>query len=114
MPNTAGVYLLGTNGHVKAHSHENFETACEIEEDVVMHPFAYRTHAHKLGLVNSGYVVKTDKKSAKQTWTEIGRRSPQLPQMFYPASNNVEIKKGDIVAARCTMNNNLDHVVRIG
>lgn len=28
---------------------EAFETACRIEQDIVMHPFAFRTHAHKLG-----------------------------------------------------------------
>ncbi len=58
-----------------------------------MIPFAYRTHAHKLGKVISGYVIKNDE-SGNQKWTEIGRRSPLLPQMFYPTSNNVTIKKG--------------------
>ena len=28
---------------------EYMETACEINEDVVMHPFAFRTHAHTHG-----------------------------------------------------------------
>jgi len=79
-----------------------------------MHPFAFRTHAHKLGVVNSGYVIKTDPETGEQSWEEIGRRSPQLPQMFYPATNKIEAKKGDILAARCTMNNNLDHRVSIG
>jgi hypothetical protein len=34
--------------------------------------------------------------------------------MFYPATNQVPIKKGDIIAARCTMENHLDHNVYIG
>ena len=79
-----------------------------------MHPFAYRTHAHKLGVVKSGYVVKTSQDNSEE-WTEIGRRSPQLPQMFFPVSNKeLEVKKGDVLAARCTMRNNRDHIVSIG
>jgi peptidylglycine monooxygenase len=85
-----------------------------MRENVEMHPFAYRTHAHKLGVVNSGYVVKTNPSTGEQTWTELGRRSPQLPQMFFPASNTVAIGKGDVLAARCTMNNFRDHTVRVG
>ena len=68
-----------------------------------------------MGLVNSGYVVKTDPLTSEQEWIEIGRRSPQLPQMFYPATNkNVKINKGDILAARCTMYNFRDHKVSVG
>lgn len=28
------------------------ETACELREDIVMHPFAFRTHAHTHGKLN--------------------------------------------------------------
>jgi peptidylglycine monooxygenase len=93
---------------------EYFEAACEMQENVEVHPFAYRTHTHKLGVVNSGYVVKTDESTGRQEWIEIGRRSPQLPQMFFPASNKVTINKGDVLAARCTMKNFRDHTVRVG
>jgi hypothetical protein len=31
---------------------EAFEVACEIEQDIVMHPFAFRTHAHRLGKIS--------------------------------------------------------------
>ena len=69
-----------------------------------------------MGIVNSGYLVRNDPivGDAEQTWTEIGRRSPQLPQMFYPVSTNITIKQGDIVAARCTIHNTKDHIVQIG
>lgn len=99
-----------------------------------MHPFAFRTHAHKLGeniflvlrfrlvdvrtrsifrgLVNSGYRVRGH--ADEQQWTEIGRRSPQLPQMFYPTETDVTIKSGDFVAAVCTMFNFHSRTVRIG
>jgi len=109
----AGVYLLETGGSIKSRTIDIFEAACEMHEDVAIHPFAYRTHAHKLGVVNSGYVIKTDA-SGEQHWTEIGRRSPQLPQMFFPASNNVTVERGDILAARCTMENLKTRTVRIG
>jgi len=112
MPKTAGVLLLETGGAMSPRSLEVFEVACQIEQDIVMHPFAFRTHAHKLGLVNSGYRVRGE--NDDQEWTEIGRRSPQLPQMFYPTANDVTIKQGDYIAAMCTMFNSQSHIVRIG
>jgi peptidylglycine monooxygenase len=97
---------------------EYFEVACEMAEDKVIYPFAFRTHTHKLGLVNSGYRVTTismpDINNEEQIWSEIGRRSPQLPQMFYPVMEPVPIKYGDIIAARCTMKNPTEHNVYIG
>lgn len=112
----AGVYFLVTGGYVNANSKQNFESACEMTEDVEIVPFAYRTHTHKLGKVNSGYLVRNDPivGDKDQTWKEIGRRSPQLPQMFYPVSNKMTIGKGDILAARCTIENTRNHDVRIG
>ncbi|CAF2953818.1 unnamed protein product [Rotaria sp. Silwood2] len=91
---------------------EVFEVACKIRQDIEMHPFAFRTHAHKLGLVNSGYRVRG--KNDDQEWTEIGRRSPQLPQMFYPVQKDITIQQGDYVAAACTMYNTNSHIVEIG
>ncbi|CAF0874637.1 unnamed protein product [Rotaria sp. Silwood1] len=108
----AGVFILLTSGYIEPNTEEVFEVACEIEQDIVIHPFAFRTHAHKLGLVNSGYRVRGE--GDNQEWTEIGRRSPQLPQMFYPTQSDVPIKQGDYVAAACTMFNYQSHAVRIG
>ena len=49
----------------------------------------------------SGWKVTGDSE-----WTLIGKRSPQLAQMFYPVDNqDVTLGKGDIIAARCTMVN---------
>lgn len=64
------------------------------------------------GLVNSGYRVRGEYDD--QEWTEIGRRSPQLPQMFYPTGSDMTIKRGDYVAAACTMFNSQSHIVSIG
>jgi len=48
-PKRAGVYLMGTDGEIPAHSTTYMETACTYNDPVVMHPFAYRTHAHTHG-----------------------------------------------------------------
>lgn len=105
----AGVILLGTAGQVQKNSIVYMESACAINEDKVIHPFAYRVHTHKLGKVVSGYVVKPN-----DQWIQLGKRDPLTPQMFYPVDNKVPIEKGDILAARCTMKNYLDHDVYIG
>ncbi|KAK7116024.1 probable peptidylglycine alpha-hydroxylating monooxygenase 1 isoform X2 [Littorina saxatilis] len=107
---TAGVYLMDTGGTIPAHSIEYMETACPFREPTLeIHPFAYRTHSHALGRVISGYRVRDGQ------WTEIGRMNPQNPQMFYNVTTpGITVKKGDILAARCTMENNLDHDVSIG
>ena len=52
----------------------------------------------------SGKVISGWKVSEGSEWTLIGKKSPQLPQMFYPVEDKeLTIKKGDIIAARCTM-----------
>lgn len=105
----AGVYLMGTSGKIDPHTVTYMETACDYNLSFDVHPFAFRTHAHTLGKVTSGYRIRNGE------WTEIGRQSPQKPQMFYNATTQgMVIKKGDTLAARCTMKNDLDHVVRIG
>lgn len=109
MSKRAGILLMLTGGKLPRRSQENFETACVIDENVELHPFAFRTHAHKHSKVISGYRIR-DKK-----WTLIGKKDPQLPQMFYPTDTpNLTVKKGDIVAARCTMKNDEDRDIYIG
>lgn len=49
MPRLAGVYLLGTAGEIQPNSLESMETACYMNEDKILHPFAFRTHTHELG-----------------------------------------------------------------
>ena len=101
---------MATGGVIPEHSVEHMETACAIDEPLEIHPFAFRTHAHKLGRVVSGFLI-----SPERHWTLIGRHNPQKPQMFYPVkSKDMVIHQNDVVAARCTMNNNLSHPVRIG
>lgn len=108
-PKRAGVFLMGTGGVIPAHSTVYMETACAYNEPMELHPFAFRGHAHAHGEVVSGYVVHEGK------WKEIGRVSPQKPQMFYNVTHpGTVVQPGDILAARCTMVNNEDRTVRIG
>ena len=65
-----------------------------------LRPFAFRTHAHNLGVVISGYKID----GVTGAWQLIGKMDPRRPQMFYPtASKDIVIRKGDRVVARCTM-----------
>lgn len=113
-PKSAGVILLGAGGFIMPRSSAHMETACAINQDIVMHPFAYRTHTHALGTVVSGYVVKRNR-FFRHKWIELGRRSPQTPQMFYPVEHpNVLIKKGDVLAARCTMESDRNTITKTG
>ncbi|CAG2199841.1 PHM [Mytilus edulis] len=108
-PKRAGVMLLGTGGMLPKHSVEYFETACKYRESFTVYPFAYRTHAHKHGKVVSGYVIKDG------VWTELGRKDPMKPEMFYNVTTTgVRINPGDYMAARCTMKNDEDRNVYIG
>ena len=65
----------------------------------VFHPFAFRTHAHQIGTVISGYRIRDGE------WTLIGKKDPKLPQMFYPVENrqSLDYVNGDHLAMRCTM-----------
>ena len=52
-----------------------------------------------LGKVVSGWRVRN-----MSQWDVIGKRDPQLPQMFYPVANtSTTLMPGDVIAARCTM-----------
>lgn len=106
----AGVLLLGTGGSIPPHHIEHMETTCRIEEPLVLHPFAFRTHTHKLGTAVTGWKIDD-----KNNWILIGRHDPQQPQMFYPVSDHdLTLTENDILTARCTMNNTLSHRVDVG
>ncbi|XP_050402331.1 peptidyl-glycine alpha-amidating monooxygenase B isoform X2 [Patella vulgata] len=73
------------------------DISCKYFGETSMHPFAYRTHAHDLGRVITGYQYNT-------TYHLIGKGNPQWPQAFYPTNQEIEIKPGDSLIARCTFN----------
>jgi len=113
-PKTAATMLLVTGGTVPPKSTESFETACVIQEDVELHPFAFRTHTHKHGTDVGGWIVQEDEQGVDH-WTLIGRRDPQLPQMFVPVANqSLVIRQGDLLAARCVLKNDEDRAIDIG
>ncbi|XP_030626113.1 peptidyl-glycine alpha-amidating monooxygenase B isoform X1 [Chanos chanos] len=95
-PFIAGMYLMMSMNTVIPPGKKvvNADISCTYSS-YPMHPFAFRTHTHRLGKVVSGYRVRNGQ------WTLIGRQSPQLPQAFYPASNHIDVKYGDTLAARC-------------
>ena len=56
-----------------------------------------------LGKVVSGWRVRN-----MSQWDLIGKRDPQLPQMFYPVANtSTTLMPQDVIAARCTMVKNV-------
>uniref|UniRef100_A0A5S6QDL4 Peptidylglycine monooxygenase n=1 Tax=Trichuris muris TaxID=70415 RepID=A0A5S6QDL4_TRIMR len=94
----AGVYLLAADS-TKAIPPKVAEfplnMSCVYEEDAVIHPFAYRTHAHALGRIITGYQYR------ENSFALIGKGNPQWPQWFYPAKKNISIGKGDTIVAQC-------------
>ena len=78
----------------------DMEVACQLddlEED--LHPIAFRVHTHILGRSVTGWKVLEGGKE----WKMLGKKNPQLPQMFYPveeAKEELTIRNGDTLAAR--------------
>ncbi|XP_041372877.1 peptidyl-glycine alpha-amidating monooxygenase B-like [Gigantopelta aegis] len=95
----AGIFLLMSYritippNTAKVHS----DISCEYDLEKTMHPFAYRTHAHGLGRVITGYQYNN-------SWHEIGKGNPQWPQAFYPVHDMISVQPGDKLVARCTFN----------
>ncbi|XP_062590678.1 peptidylglycine alpha-hydroxylating monooxygenase-like [Saccostrea cucullata] len=108
-PQQAGFYVLGNFGYIPPMI-QNFhlESACKYN-NYTINPIGFRTHSHNLGVVTSAYRIRHDK------WTEIGRMSPQLPQAFYDVySPGMDIRQGDVLAARCTMSSDRTFPTKIG
>lgn len=84
---------------------------CAFESPSPIHPFAYRVHTHKLGLVVSGYRID----QTTGLFEEIGKGNPQWPQAFYPIKKNITINPRDYLAAQCTFTTlDFDKSTRIG
>jgi len=100
LPYQAATYIMGADGYVPPHSDAfHLETACKLKLKYDITPLAYRVHSHHLGDVTSGYVIRNNR------WTELGRMSPRQPEQYYMATNqDLILRPGDVMAARCTMN----------
>ncbi|KAI8736085.1 alpha-amidating enzyme precursor 2, partial [Biomphalaria glabrata] len=84
------------------------DISCTFMMDKSIFPFAFRTHAHGLGTVITGYQYNG-------TYHKIGKGNPQWPQAFYPVKEVIEVKPGDALAVRCTYNSSsMDHPVGVG
>ncbi|KAL4228137.1 hypothetical protein ACF0H5_013572 [Mactra antiquata] len=100
-PYISGIYLLLSYGVTIPANTPKFhvDSSCVFNWADSIVPFGYRTHAHTLGSVISGYKVNRGGES-----TLIGKGNPQWPQAFYPVKERFEIRPGDLLAARCTYN----------
>ncbi|XP_042891754.1 peptidylglycine alpha-amidating monooxygenase-like isoform X3 [Penaeus japonicus] len=101
----AGIYLLGSGyADIPPRTEKTYaDMNCIIGEtgeprDIYL--FAYRTHAHKLGSVITGYMFDPDTKE----YTEIAKGNPHWPQAFYPMSEVFHVSTDKILHARCTWN----------
>lgn len=113
-PRTAATLLLATGGSIQPQSAESLEAACVVDEEVEMHPFAYRVHTHRHGVRVGGWVVSADAAGDEQ-WSLVGERDPQLPQLFEPVANkSLVVRGGDVLAARCEIKNNEARAIEVG
>ncbi|WAR00149.1 AMDB-like protein [Mya arenaria] len=96
----SGIYLLLSYGVTIPEQTEKFhiDSSCRFNWRDSIVPFGFRTHAHSLGRVISGYRVNSGE------YDLIGKGNPQWPQAFYPVKGDIAINPGDILAARCTYN----------
>ena len=107
---TAGILDMRSGGTYPPLSTTQNEVACQLREDLVIHPFRYRVHTHGIGTFVSGWKVTQD-----MSWTLIGKKDPQLPQAFYSIQETgMTMTKGDILASRCTMVNTRNKTVKTG
>lgn len=98
-PFVAGVFLLMSYNFAVPPETDKFhvDMSCEYKKKYSMFPFAFRTHAHGLGSVITGYQYN-------DSYHLIGKGNPQWPQAFYPVNGSIEVKPGDKLVARCTFN----------
>nr|XP_039256988.1 peptidyl-glycine alpha-amidating monooxygenase B-like isoform X1 [Styela clava] len=107
----AGIFLLGAYDiQLPPHStNVGSSVACENEIENPLHVFAFRTHAHMLANVITGYRLRSGK------YKMIGKGNPKWPQSFYPrVGGELELKKGDVLAAQCDYNNTRDESIHAG
>ncbi|XP_025077135.1 peptidyl-glycine alpha-amidating monooxygenase-like isoform X2 [Pomacea canaliculata] len=106
----AGIFLLLASFFQVPSQTPKFhvDASCVYSDETSMFPFAYRTHAHALGTVITGYQYNG-------TFQLIGKGNPQWPQAFYPANPSIEVKPGEKLIARCTYNSTgRDRVTYVG
>jgi hypothetical protein len=108
----AGILLMATYGVIPPHEEKvHLDINCKLPADVPLNFFGFRTHAHSLGSVISGYAFNEKSNQYRQ----IAKGSPQWPQAFYPMKQLQTVKPGEYMTARCTYNSTTrDKITRIG
>ncbi|KAF7256972.1 hypothetical protein EG68_06361 [Paragonimus skrjabini miyazakii] len=105
----AGVYLFVTDGQIEPNGETVIQVACRYTGSAVLHPIAFRVHAHSHGVVNEAFLFHNGKRYL------IGSKSPQEKQTFYPVENKtLTVHPGDVMMARCNMTNHENRVIYMG
>lgn len=111
LPYQVGVYTLGDEGFVPARQEKfHLDAACKVKLNYDIVPINYRTHAHNISTVISGYRIRDGH------YLELGRMSPKQPEQFYHVTNKDHIvTRGDYLASRCTYNSmKRDYITPLG
>lgn len=108
---TAGIFILANSHAVIPPKMPKFsvDVSCPYYGPRPMYTFAYRVHAHKLGVVVSGYKYG----SKSKTFSLLGKGNPQWPQAFFPMENIQIIRENDIMLARCTYNSSSKNEITV-
>ncbi|RDD43780.1 Peptidyl-glycine alpha-amidating monooxygenase A [Trichoplax sp. H2] len=106
---SAGMYDFASNYFViRPHSTAKDDLACRYNQPYELHPFAFRVHAHQIGVLISGYIVRDGK------WILIGESDPRKPNAFFPIQKEITIKKDDLLFVRCVFKSNRDRPTYLG
>jgi len=94
-----GILLLVTGGlPLQPYQQKiNVDISCRYEGQTEIFPIGFRTHAHTLARVITGYIYNS-------SYFRIGKGNPAWPQAFYPAEKGISIKNGDYLVGRCSYN----------
>nr|CAB3264641.1 peptidyl-glycine alpha-amidating monooxygenase A [Phallusia mammillata] len=106
----AGIFLLGAPYiKIPPHSNTSVDVSCVNFVNTPLHVFAFRTHAHGLGTVISGYRVRNGR------YKMIGKGNPQWPHAFYTrVGGTIDLDIDDILLARCDYSSNKETVTSAG
>lgn len=78
----ADVFLFVSGESIPPHQPAFFNNlSCTYNENVKLHPIAFRVHTHAMGRVVSGFVKQTNSVTQKLSWNMIGKRNPLWPQV---------------------------------
>lgn len=101
MPNVAGIYLMASsNAVIPPHKPKvHVDINCLLNREPI-NVFAFRVHAHALGVVISGYKYTPITKQFQM----LAKGNPQWPQAFYPLNTIIRVERDEILLGRCTFN----------